>query len=125
MCFWTLLIKTKDFHGPYMTTFDNLNHILIFNINMSSSEVLEKWPQLAVNGPKLCELAPIFPQMPKISNNCQIFLQHDPNWQCLALMGHVGSFRVILGQFGVILDHFKPFWPFLHSCTEAYINEQI
>ena len=25
---------------------------------MSSSEVLEKWPQLAVNGPKLCELAP-------------------------------------------------------------------
>ena len=24
-CFWTLPIKTKDFHEPYMTTFDNPN----------------------------------------------------------------------------------------------------
>ena len=93
-----------------MTTFDNLNHILIFNINMSSSEVLEKWPQLAENGPKWCELDPIFPKMHKIASNCQIFLQYDPNWQCLAFMDHVGSFWVILGQFGVILDHFWPFW---------------
>ena len=84
---------------------------------MSSSEVLEKWPQLAENGPKCCELDPIFPKMHKIASNCQIFLQYDPNWQCLAFMGNVGLFWVIL-------DHFKPFWPFLHNCTEAHINEQ-
>ena len=88
---------------------------------MSSSEVLGKLPQLAISGPKWCELVPIFPQMPKIANNCQTFIQHDPNWQCLAFMGHVGSFRAILGQFA---DHLRPFGPFLHTCTEAHVNEQ-
>ena len=76
---------------------------------MSSSEVLEKWLQLAVNDPKWREVAPIFPKMPKIANNCQIFLQQDPNWQCSAFMGHVGSFWVILGEILTIWGHLGPF----------------
>ena len=71
-----------------MATFDNLNHILIL-VHFYET-VVGKWPQLAVNGPKWSKLAQIFPKTPKIANNCQIVLQHDPKWQCLAFVGHIG-----------------------------------
>ena len=92
-----------DFFGQYMRTFDDLSQVLLFvhqyELQCIFGKIVQNDPKLLPKWPKIVQNRPI---KPKINHN-------DPKQSILAILGvlgHFGSFWIMLGNVGPFLGRF-------------------